>query len=148
MSLPLYTSSRLYRVTAPAFGRGFFPASTKPRWVVGIRCYSREEMPKDPFGFELQLPQAAPKMIGTVTLIDAFTAQPIIRGLPLARINMFSIRSLTKSLSPLANGSTNPLLFPMAMPRRCNVGGSWIRNPTRDPLRAWVEVFYYDETDD
>lgn len=142
-----YTSSRLYRVDMRPLARGFFPASAEPKWVVGVRTYCREELPRDPFKFEDQLPQAG-KCFGFVTLIDAFTAEPIVRGLPGNPINMFYINAVTKSVEPAANGTIMPLVRPLAMPRRCNVAGSWVYNvsPT-NPLAMYVELFFDDTLD-
>ena len=145
MELPRYTSSTLYRVFSPPLGRGFIPASTRPRWVVGMRVYCGEELVRDPFQFEV-VPKFAANLEGYLTLIDAFTAQPIVRGYPLMALSQFATRQQTKAVAPLANGTTNPLVRPLAMPRRCNVGGSWIRNPNAAKgIYNWVEIFYCDE---
>lgn len=143
MSRPLYTSSRLFVFDIPSGSRRFFPASAKPRWVVGVRSYCAEELPYSPFNANVPLPPLA-ALRGDITLIDAFTVQPIVRGLPVNRVNMFAIRTATKALVPTADGTTNPLLFPLAMPRRCTLAGSWVNNVTRNPIRVAIEVFFND----
>lgn len=146
---PAYTHSELYVVSVPPLDRAFFTASAKPRWVVGMRTFLRGEIARSPFDPSVQPPDPTEitKNLGLyITLIDAFTRQPVIAGVPYNRVDSAFIAALTKNAgSPSAfPAPASPFTMAINYARRIDIAGSWIYNAGNATMHPFVEVFYND----
>lgn len=145
MYQPDYTSSELFVVRLSSLKRTFFPASHKPRYVVGLRTYDNKELARSPFNALIENPGLVKPTF--ITLVDAVTMATCVRGLPSRFLSNNYIAGATKAASSRPAFGTGPVVWPLQYRGLIDLGASWIYNADTNPDKddyLFVEVFYND----